>query len=61
MTAMSGQFYSLIATDGTRYVWSGDPAAPSTVAIGAESFLVLDGGTLLNMRHIVSMTPTGGS
>lgn len=52
--------YVVRMCSGQQFSWIGDPVADeswNTVC----GFLVLPGGTLLNLAHIESMTPVGAS
>lgn len=57
MTGTTGTVYAIVMVNGDRFAWVGDVNAPDTVSICAASFLVLEGGTLVNTAQIVSMTP----
>lgn len=49
--------YSVKMASGDTFTWSGEPG--STNWDTTAGFLMLAGGTLVNLRHIESMTPIG--
>lgn len=54
------QVFILALTNGETLRWRGDPAAIAECGSSANlPFLVLENGTLVNLAHVVSMTPIG--
>ena len=59
-TPMDQRWTVNMLRDDRPLVFVGDPkAADAWVHIGGETFLAGPGGTLINVAHIVTMSPVG--